>query len=428
MTIIMCIVGWKTLSTITTDLGAVYYSAWEVAEHSGVNNLHTGEEIYSLFFEGSNNDYFVRYHNNIALLGILAVFYKVLSFFSLTADHIMSNYMSVLLNIAFIMTGVLFGLLAAKNWFGKKGMLTYLIMSALFVPYYIHACRFYTDTMSLPFVTLIMWLYSIPDEKFRFKYLKYLLLGAVICAGALVKGSIMLVIVALVAHLILCSIKNIKFAVVAVITLLVLNSAWNAYIVNCDWVNLSKNEKLEFPLTHWIMMGVNTDVNGGYSQSDFEYTDSFPTKDEKLSANVEVIMRRFGEFDSLSDFADYEFSKAALTWGDGQYMQNNHIEWGINKGKIYDFISVSGSQYSMYNIYIVVFAFCMYIFAVAGGVFNLKENKSDCGMFLRLTMLGVIFFFMMWESKSRYILNFTPVFMLAAIYGLEEIKTHIFNK
>ena len=41
----------------------------------------------------------------------------------------MRNYMSVLLNVVFIMMAVLLGALPAENLFGKKGMLVYLVAS-----------------------------------------------------------------------------------------------------------------------------------------------------------------------------------------------------------------------------------------------------------------------------------------------------------
>lgn len=103
-------------------------------------------------------------------------------------------------------------------------------------------------------------------------------------------------------------------------------------------------------------------------------------------------------------------------------MQDNHIDWGLEKGKIYDVLTEGKAFYACYKVYIQIFSYCMYIFAVAGAFLSLKRPKAAYGMFLRLTMLGVILFFMLWESKSRYIFNFTPVFMLAAIYGAEEIK------
>ena len=33
---------------------------------------------------------------------------------------------------------------------------------------------------------------------------------------------------------------------------------------------------IKFPITHWIMMGLNKNKNGVYSQSDVDYTISFP--------------------------------------------------------------------------------------------------------------------------------------------------------
>lgn len=428
MTIVMCIVGCKMASLIQTDLAAVYYSAWEIAEKGGVNTLCTGNEPYNWFVVASNNDYFVRYQNNLPILAILALLYKALAAFSLTAEDMLSNYISILLNVAFIMAGVVFAVLTAKNLFGRRGMLISLVMSALFIPYYINACRFYTDTLSMPFVTLALWLYSADDKRFKCPYIKYLLVGASIAVGALIKGSVMVMAAAVLIHCILKGLKNARFAVTALAAVIAVSCVWSAYTKHCSWIDLDDSNELEFPLVHWVMMGINRDSGGGYSQEDFVYTDSFPSKEEKKSADIELLKQRIAGFGTLTELGEYEFSKAAGSWLDGQFMQDNHIEWGINKDSvIYDVLTPGRVYSNIYKLYIQLFVYCMYIFAAIGALLSLKKPKPDYAMFLRLIMLGAMLFFMLWESKSRYLLNFTPVFMLAAIYGIQAVRERFFE-
>lgn len=422
MTGIMCFVGYNMLSMQHTDLGTVYYSAWEIVNDGRVNTAFTGKEQHAWVFEASNNDYFVHYHNNIPILFIFACFYKILSVFGLGPADLMSNYMSVLLNIAFIMSAVVFGMLAAKNLFGDKGMFVYLLASVFFVPYYINACRYYTDTLSMPFVSLACWLYTMNNEKFKMPFMKYVFIGLTLGIGTLVKGSVVIMLVAVFMHLILTSNKNIRYALLTVILVIGTSTVWNIYIKNCSWIDMSNNDALECPSTHYIMMGINRDSSGNFSLADVNYTEQYASKAEKQKANIEKIKQRIVSFGSLDELGEYEFSKAAITWFDGQYMQDEHISWGIKKGMLYDGL-ITGRKYNnLFKIYTQVFTFIMHIFVIVGGLFSIKKPKADYAMFLRLTMLGVILFFMLWESKSRYILNFTPVFMLAAIYGIEEIN------
>ncbi len=428
MIFLLCYVGWQTLSVLGTDLGQVYYSAWDIVETGRLNTEITGTEVISSIFTSSNNDYFVRYQTNMPILLILASFYKAVSLLGLTAGDLLSNYAGVLLNAVFITVSVIFGAFSAKNIFGKRGFAAYILMSVLFVPYYVHVNRFYTDTISMPFTALAFYIYTCPDNRFKSKYIKYILAGIAIGVGSVIKGSLFVIIVAAAIHLLLMSVKNLRYVLIVFAAVIAVSASWGIYTKNCSWIDMSENETIEFPLTHWIMMGLNRDAMGGYVQSDMEFTQSFNTKKEKQKENVDEIRKRLGEFNSIGDFADYEFSKAALTWGDGQYMQSAHIQWGLNQDGIYKWIVASREYYPIYNIYILIYNFCMYIFAVAGGALNLKRSKTDYGMFLRLTMLGVMFFFMMWESKSRYILNFTPVFMIAAICGLEEIRKLFLQK
>ena len=428
MAVLMCLVGSKMLSTPYNDLGTIYYSAWEIATDGKINTVYTGQEVHRWFFESSNNDYFVQYHNNIPLLAIFAVYYKVLSLFGLNAADSMSNYMSVLLNVVFIMMAVVLGALTAKNLFGKKGMLVYLVASMFSAPYYINACRFYTDTISMPFISAVLWMYTSPDKRFRSPYIKYGMIGILLAIGALIKGSILVLLIAILLHLVITNVGNIRFALLTGIVVVGMSSAWGVYIQNCSWIDMSDNDALEFPLTHYFMMGLNRDTNGGYSQEDFEYTDQYASKAEKQKANIEKIKQRIVGFGTLGDLGEYELSRAANTWFDGQYMQDDHIIWGINKGRLYDGL-IAGRKYNkLFKIYVQIFTFCMHIFAVAGGLLRIRNPKNDHAMFLRLTMLGAMCFFMIWESKSRYILNFTPVFLLAAIYGAQAVQELFFDR
>lgn len=441
MLAVMVYVGHSMLSVIQTDLGTVYYSAWEAAKDGKVSTEITGMEAYRFFMESSNNDYFVRYPNNIPLLALLKTFYGLLKHFSLDAGDELSNFMSVLLNIVFIMAGVGFGILAAKNFFGKKGAVIYTVMAALFVPYYINACRFYTDTFSLPFVSAAIWAYSLAEKErtvplkggilSKIKsspYTAYALMGVFIAAGALIKGSVAVIAVAAVIQLLLKSLKNVKFAAVMAAALVAVSCVWSAYEGSISWLDTSQKDRYAFPVTHWIMMSLDTSVKGKYSQSDFEYTDKYTSKAKKQKADIRRIKERLAGFGSVGELADYELERAAALWCNGSYMQDNHIAWGIEKGAIYDVLTPGREYYPVYKVYALLYVFCMYIFAAAGALAALKAPKADSAMFLRLTMLGAMLFFAMWENNPRYLLNFTPVFMLAAIWGLEAIKDRYISK
>jgi hypothetical protein len=68
-------------------------------------------------------------------------------------------YAGILLNVFCIDAAVAGGTLAAKKLYGNFGSVIFVLMSALFVPYYIHAYRFYTDSLSMPYPILIILLY-----------------------------------------------------------------------------------------------------------------------------------------------------------------------------------------------------------------------------------------------------------------------------
>ena len=271
-------------------------------------------------------------------------------------------------------------------------------------------------------------MYTTDDKKFKVPYVKYIVIGIILGIGILMKGSVGILIVALLMHLLLKNIRNIRYVFLTIMVIVGISSMWNIYIKNCSWIDMSNDSELQFPVTHFVMIGMNREVNGHFTVGDFQYTDQYSSKAEKQKANIERIKQRIVNCGSLDTFGEYMFSKAADIWFEGQYMQDAHIGWGIEKGKVYDGL-IAGRKYNnLYKIYIQVFTFTMHVFCVVGGLFSIKRPKEDFAMLFRLIMLGVMVFFMLWETNSRYILNFTPVFMLTAIYGADKIEEYFNTK
>ena len=104
---------------------------------------------------------------------------------------------------------------------------------------------------------------------------------------------------------------------------------------------------------------------------------SIETKAEKQEADIKMIVYRLSSFESLESFFGFEFSKAAQTWCEGKFMQDAHIDWGFERGGIYDFIIKDREFYPLFNIYTVIFVYVLYIFAAAGALCGVKLRKES---------------------------------------------------
>ena len=115
------------------DFGSVYQGAVEIVEDGA--------------FSDNSNWYFTTYPNNVAVCMFLAAFFKV---FGGLCSYIT---LGILLNVFLILLGMVFTFFLAEKLYGSRAAFLVMLVCALFLPFYMHAPIFYTDTFALPFVT-----------------------------------------------------------------------------------------------------------------------------------------------------------------------------------------------------------------------------------------------------------------------------------
>lgn len=146
-------VGWLMLCTPFNDTGSVYYAVAEILE-TGTISKEINDFTSCYWATGtSNHDYFLIYPHNIFLIYYLLPYYRMITnVFSVSMYTAAGIYASVLLNAASITCAVAFGFYAARKAKGNCTAYLYLLFSVICVPYYIHAYKAYSDTLSLPYV------------------------------------------------------------------------------------------------------------------------------------------------------------------------------------------------------------------------------------------------------------------------------------
>ena len=45
-----------------------------------------------------------------------------------------------------------------------------------------------------------------------------------------------------------------------------------------------------------------------------------------------------------------------------------------------------------------------------------------------MSMLGIMMFLLIWENRSRYLVNFIPLMLIAQINGIEYLSDRMFKK
>lgn len=367
---------------------------------------------------GKGSVYLIRYPNNLALLFLLSVVYRVCN---LIFGHIPS-LVPVIINALAINISVLLTVFTARKIFGNRRAVFVLLLCFLFAPFYTYVPYYYTDSLSMPFCIGAIYLFvlAVSSEKKIKKYVLFALSGVLVFLGYKLKGSLIILLAVILIYVFLkMNIKHIVCIALAVIAGFASTAA--IYTVTFNSMNIvteEQSEKYEYPYTHWIMMGLNG--LGHYNLKDSNYTDSFDSKAEKQEANIKEIMSRIEDF-GPGGLTEHLFNKAVWTWEDGTYYISHHIEDYRRENILHSLVLEKGENYIYFFVYSNGFQLLL-IFLILMSI--LKGCKDPYVNILTL-FKGIIFaafiFFLIWETRSRYLYNFTPLFMLVAVDGLDFI-------
>ena len=197
----------------------------------------------------------------------------------------------------------------------------------------------------------------------------------------------------------------------SVVSVFVISSAINAFKIADE----SEKEKYEFPLTHWIMMGLHD--RGGYCDKDFWYTENSGNYEEKMQANIDKIEERlsdFGVFGMIKHLA----KKIGYTWDDGTYFIKQYIDHGSN-----NFLRSFVTKSPIFYLYALAYHFLMLVMIFVSYLGGVKDNTRNPVTLIRIIIFGVFLFFLIWEARSRYLVNFTPMLIIASAYGIKLVNS-----
>lgn len=400
--IIQVYLGFRLRFESAFDFAAVYRGAAQWAE------------------TGSFPDYYEYYHyfpNNLGAMAFLFLFFKGARFFGIT-DYFM---VGVFLNGALITLTILVSYFTAKKIAGPAGGVLCLFFFLVSPPFYILAAAFYTDALSLLFPVLFFYLYLClknGDHLSRNqRKLLYIAMAVTITCGAAIKFTVMIMAVAVLIDMFLSGKIRQACAAVAVICgcFLIFQVSFESYFYEYH-LDREKAALMNTPLTHWMMMGLNPASGGAYHPEDYTFTRAFTNTEERDAAILEKIRERIKDngFEGLSRLFTKKVMKA---FGDGTYAISDFLDDGPeNPRKIQEYVLYDGKFYSRYKYLTQAVLITEYLFVAAGSALALKRrDRSVIAIFA--AVFGLILFLALWESSSRYFLNFIPILFLCASYG-----------
>ncbi len=149
----------------------------------------------------------------------------------------------------------------------------------------------------------------------------------------------------------------------------------------------------------------------------------YPDKQARQRANIAEISRRVEEkgFDGM---VDHLKNKLSFIYSEGTFGACYKLDRAVVRPNgLHEYIIYLGSRFSLlgnYSLALFMMMLVLIVFAVFMGI----KSKDTSAVMPAMSLIGVTIFLLIWEARSRYILNFLPLFILMAVFGIKQLFYH----
>lgn len=339
-------------------------------------------------------------------------------------------FCGVLLNAANIALAVLFTCLCIDKLFGAKSASKVLLLCVLNPVYYMMTMWVYTTTFSVSVMMAICYvaacIYKCDSRRTRAAL--SCVLGLLAAFGLLLRATAFFPVIAAVFCALLSKKLRafgwrhitalvISFALMFASSFLLLRSYTDRLIVDRDRL---------FPPTHWLMMGMNPEHNGGFSPQDGLYTSSFPTRQEKISGNLAKIKDRLNKYD-LGALAAFLAKKQHRTWGNGTNNYFNRYSPDDNIPALYGYLFDKHTGHSdAFIFYCQIFRLATLVLILLSTFRQISAKAPGAINLFSITLLGGFLFYTFWEVQAAYSVPFLLIMLILAENGLSHLAASAF--
>ena len=159
--------------------------------------------------------------------------------------------------------------------------------------------------------------------------------------------------------------------------------------------------------------------NGGYNNEDYVLTFSAPDGETRKALIRDEIAARLKEM-GPAGLVRHALDKIGYTWREGTYYLPHKLAMGPTQPHSFwaEIFFEGRAHFSLFLRYANGLMLCMLLYLLAGA---LQKQSRDVLFAARLSVCGLFFFLLIWEARSRYLVNYVPVLLLlfaAAAWGM----------
>lgn len=405
-----------------------FYTGWDVDlvkwKVEGVLEGHSLQDLGA-------DDYFSICPNNLMLFYAQYLLSKIGKMFSLEIPYNLCIYASCFCVAASCFFG---SLVVRKTTRNRMVRCMYGLVSTAFILFCPWIAIPYSDTYGMLFVSLGIWAVYCLEKP----VLKWPVLAFAALFGYHIKPTCIFPLFAAVILYLPRFISKWKqrwkeLGILALSCLIV----WGAGQGMVSWIQYSLSFRLdheqELPPNHYIMMGMNMDTKGGFSPDDREFAVNIPTYEAKKQLIWDEIGVRWGQMtpeqkrEHYLTKLIYIVNNGTFSWGDEGIFFYSIPEHDNFLNDIYREIFYPEGKYFTLYCELAQLVWMQILLGIVL-LFIDKKNKVFHKAFLIIMLCGLLVFLMLFEARARYLILYSPAFLILSLYGYEGLFSRLSAK
>lgn len=293
----------------------------------------------------------------------------------------------------------------------------------------------YTDTYGMVFPVVCVYFYiCFRDSKATAaKYLYLILSLSSGMLGGLIKPSIYLVVIAVMAVEVVCTFTRkrrewifLGIEILLVIFLLLAQREYKNYMIH--EIGLDFNGEIEADWRHYFRMGLNEENTGSYNSGDTTIFGEFQfSKADRQKACIERAVARLKERGFFGTVW-FWMRKMTMTFNDGSFgwecevwIDNYYQDLSSNSAftlLMRDIFWTNSRYTGRFNTFCqLTWIFCMIGFP---GICLCKREERDRHIIFPVVFLGIFLYQVLFEARARYLFSFLPLLVAISVCGMRQ--------
>ena len=395
------------------------------------DHLRVFDAAFEMIYTGrlsltANDGYFGLYPFNISIAYFNSLVLRIVMLLGIPEKFYLLSLQCVYLFL--IDLGVFFSWQIVRILHSVKNATLFSLLCVTNPMLYVCATGCYTTTLMVPLLmgALLCVVCFLKTDNYRKKLFFGFLAGAAIAFGSRLRATVFIAGIAWFIYMIIRQKKNVEpfftqkqLAALTASVLLGALISFGGYTALQNTYITEDYTDTQMPPIYYLMFAMNPDSRGSYSETDFLMISKYETLEEKSEASIAIIKERLQSY-GVSGTLSLAKEKLQKTWSDGIEDYRDFLTTSRNYSKLHSYIA--GEHKDFFALYAHIYHVAIMAMFCIAVIFALGRKCESSYYILLLTLLGGMFFHILWESFFIYSFGFSMLLIIPASESICRIS------